>query len=180
MQMSFVACRMDICRRKLASRSGLRRHGSRPGNENMIVIRVLVVLAAIGAAPLIGQHRKSPIFESYRVKVFSGAPAAPAIAGEYEERYRQQIVDGVVRGDGVLRNGIEQPGVNFAGRYIVIQMSAGAPGLRMVIVDAITGKIIYPPISIQGVGGRSFDLPLLLGSTALPEIRSWSSGQTVG
>ena len=44
----------------------------------------------------------------------------------------------------------------------MIQMSAGAPGLRMVIVDAITGKIIYPPISIHGVGARSFDLPLLL------------------
>ena len=134
----------------------------------MSVKRVFVLLAAITAAPLIGQHRQPPAFESYKAKVFSGVPAAPVISGEYEERYHQQIVDGVVRGDGVLRDGIEQPGVNFAGRYIVIQMSAGAPGLRMVIVDAITGKIIYPPISIHGVGARSFDLPLLVEDNSVP------------
>jgi hypothetical protein len=31
----------------------------------------------------------------------------------------------------------------------------------MVIVDARNGDIYYPPISFEGVGARSFDLPLL-------------------
>ena len=82
------------------------------------------------------------------------------IFGEYEALYRQEIIDGVVMGYGVWRDGVEKPGVNFAGHYIVIRMSAGAPGLRMAIVDAITGTILYPPLSIDGIGVRNFDLPL--------------------
>ena len=31
----------------------------------------------------------------------------------------------------------------------------------MAIVDARTGDVYYPPISANGVGARSFDLPLL-------------------
>jgi hypothetical protein len=60
----------------------------------------------------------------------------------------------------VLRDGKEQKGPNFAGSLIVIQWGCGAPCLRMAIVNARTGEVYSPPISINGVGVQSFDLPL--------------------
>ena len=122
---------------------------------------VMTLMAAMAGEPLFGQSRPALPFEAYRVALFGGKPAVPVIFGEYEALYRQEIIDGVVMGYGVWRDGVEKPGVNFAGHYVVIRMSAGAPGLRMAIVDALTGTILYPPLSIHGIGVRNFDLPLL-------------------
>jgi hypothetical protein len=75
----------------------------------------------------------------------------------------------VTKGHGVVRDGKEQKGPNFAGNLIVIQWSCGAPCLRMAIVDARTGRVYYPPISINGVRAHSFDLPLLTIDGSVPQ-----------
>lgn len=92
---------------------------------------------------------------------FTGTPAAPKLAAPLEQRYANQIREGVAKGYGVFRDGKERKGPNFAGSLIAIQWGCGAPCLRMALVDARTGNVFYPPISINGLGAQSFDLPLL-------------------
>ncbi len=70
--------------------------------------------------------------------------------------FRTRIRDGVAKGLGVMREGKEQPGPNFAGQYVVIEWGCGSECGRMAIVDALTGKVYSPPISSEG-----FILPLL-------------------
>ena len=41
--------------------------------------------------------------------------------------------------------------------------------MRMTIVDARTGDLYYPPISFNGIGTRSFDLPLLTIGDSVPQ-----------
>lgn len=104
-----------------------------------------------------------PQFENYRAsEIFTGTPVAPKLVTRREQLYADQIRDGVEKGYGALRDGQEQIGPNFAGHLVVIQWGCGAPCMRMAIVDARTGDVYYPPISINGVGARSFDLPLLI------------------
>jgi hypothetical protein len=89
-----------------------------------------------------------PRFEDYPVTdVFKGTPAAPIFATAEQGRFRGLISDGVTHGIGVLREGKEQPGPNFAGRYIAITWSCGSPCGRMAIVDAATGNIYNAPLS---------------------------------
>jgi len=102
-------------------------------------------------------------------EVFTGTPAAPKLVTPPEQNYGNQIRDGVEKGYGVFRDGKEQKGPNFAGNLIVIQWGCGAPCLRMAIVDARSGEVYYPPISINGVGARSFDLPLLMIGDSVPQ-----------
>ena len=111
-----------------------------------------------------------PRFEDYPVKETSiGALALPKLVRPMERKYSQEITDGVQNGYGVFREGKEQKGANFAGSLIVIQWGCGAPCKRMVIVNATTGDIYYPPISFSGVGTKSFDLPLLMVGNSYPE-----------
>ena len=51
----------------------------------------------------------------------------------------------------------------------MIQWGCGAPCMRMSMVDARTGELYYPPISFNGVGARSFDLPLLTVGKSVPQ-----------
>ena len=53
----------------------------------------------------------------------------------------------MAKGIGVLRDGKEQPGPNFAGHYIVVTWPCGSPCEMMAIVDAATGKVYSPPLS---------------------------------
>jgi len=103
-----------------------------------------------------------PKFEDYRATdAFTGTPAVPKMVTPLDQIYVDQIRDGVENGYGVFRDGKEQKGPNFGGSLIVIQWGCGAPCIRMAIVDARSGDLHYPPISLDGVGARSFDLPLL-------------------
>jgi hypothetical protein len=85
------------------------------------------------------------------------------------QSYADQIRDGVERGYGVFRGGKEEKGANFAGHLIVIQWGCGSPCMRMAVVDARTGDVYYPPISFDGVGAQSFDLPLLTLPDSVPQ-----------
>ena len=111
-----------------------------------------------------------PRFEDYPVaEIFIGMPAAPKLITPQEQSYAEQIRDGVEHGFGVLRDGKEQKGPNFAGNLIVIRWGCGAPCLRMAIVDARSGDVYHPPISINGLGAHNFDLPLLMIGESVPQ-----------
>ena len=91
------------------------------------------------------------------------------MATPLEQTYADQIRDGVEKGYGVFRDGKEQKGANFAGSLVVIQWGCRAPCMRMALVDARTGDVYYPPISFNGLGTRSFDLPLLTVGNSVPQ-----------
>lgn len=110
------------------------------------VVRCLILLIA-AAVSLRAQAR--PRFEDYPVKeVFRGKPAAPIFASPEDRMYRTRIRQGVEKGWGVIREGKERPGVNFAGRFIVIEWGCGVPCVMMVMVDAPTGKIHHLPMAL--------------------------------
>jgi len=111
-----------------------------------------------------------PRFDDYKVsEIFAGTPAAPKFLTGMEQSYADQIRDGVEQGYGVLRGGKEEKGANFAGHLIVIQWGCGSPCMRMAVVDARTGDVHYPPISFEGIGAQSFDLPLLTLPDSVPQ-----------
>jgi len=61
-----------------------------------------------------------PRFEDYPVSgIFAGKPAAPIPATAEQRLYRTRIREGVALGMGVGRDGIDQPGPNFAGQPAV-------------------------------------------------------------
>lgn len=98
-------------------------------------------------------------FEDYPVKkIYTGVPAAPKITTPSQRRYRTVIRQGVAKGWGVERDDKDQPGPNFAGRMIVVQWSAGSPGMMMAMVDATTGEVYLPPLGMN----ETFALPFLV------------------
>lgn len=110
------------------------------------MIRIIVALFATynasGQAPL-------PRFEDYPVtKVFTGIPAAPILDTPEKRMFRTRIRDGVAKGVGVTREGVEQPGPNLAGHYIIVEWAFGSPGVMMAMVDAVSGRIYSIPLSV--------------------------------
>lgn len=107
------------------------------------IISFVSILCTIAAQPAV----KAPAFEDYPVtEIFKGTPVAPVLDTADQRDFRK-IQDGVTKGIGVLREGKEQPGPNFAGHYIVVTWSCGSPCGMTAIVDAATGKVYKPPIS---------------------------------
>jgi hypothetical protein len=54
-------------------------------------------------------------FESYRTdEIFQSSPVAPKISDPVHRKYRTRIRDGVEKGWGVFREGVEAKGPNFA------------------------------------------------------------------
>jgi hypothetical protein len=114
---------------------------------NRAAARIFPTLLAISTV----SAQQIPKFEDYPVtKIFTGTPAAPILATPQQRLYRTRIREGVSKGEGVWRDGQEQPGPNFAGHYIIISFGCGSPCELNAIVDAATGKIYNPPIS-QGL-----------------------------
>lgn len=139
-----------------------------PGSRALPLVQLLVILAALGWAQ--GRSGMPPRFEDYPVQeVFAGVPAAPKLTTPLARRYANEIREGVDNGYGVFRDGKEEKGPNFAGHLIVIQWACGSPCMRMAMVDARSGEVCYPPIAINGIGARSFDLPLLTFPGEVPQ-----------
>jgi hypothetical protein len=108
-----------------------------------VPLRILLALAAAWTA-----FAQIPRFEDYPVtETFKGTPAAPILATPQERLYSARIREGVSKGLGVMRDGIEKPGPNFAGHYIVVSWLCGLPCELNAIVDAVTGRIYGPPLS---------------------------------
>ena len=114
-------------------------------SEN-VPLRILLALTAAWTA-----SAQTPRFEDYPVpEIFKGTPTPPIIATPQQRLFRTRIREGVAKGDGVMRDGKEQPGPNFAGHYFVISWHCGAPCEMDPIVDAVTGRVYSPPLS-QGL-----------------------------
>lgn len=118
-----------------------------------------LLLLSVGCLSAQNHSGLVPRFEDYPAgAIFKGTPAALNLATSAERDYAEQISDEYT----VFREGKEAQGPNFAGSLFVVRWGCGAPCVRMAIVDAQTGRVHYPPISINGVGAQSFDLPLLV------------------
>ena len=92
-------------------------------------------------------------------RMFEGKPVPPNIVTPVQHRYRTRIREGVEKGWGVDRGGLEQskPGPNFAGDMIVIKWGCGAPCLMAALGNARTGEIYDPPLAVD----QTLALPLL-------------------
>jgi hypothetical protein len=112
----------------------------------LIVIRILVSLAASNAW---GQGFQGlPRFEDYPVtKIFTSTPAVPILDTPEKRMFRTRIRDGVAKGVGVTRDGVEQLGPNFAGHYIIVEWQCGSPCGMMAMVDAVNGEVFGLPLS---------------------------------
>jgi hypothetical protein len=141
---------------------------------------------AIGVVPLasmlaISTWAQSPTsrlprFEDYPVtELFKGTPAAPIIETSLQRMYRTRIREGATKGWGVFRDGKEQPGPNFAGHYLIIQWGCGTACLMMVVVDALTGRIYYLPLSVGELGNQRIGVPWFGYSPAELDFRVTSS-----
>jgi hypothetical protein len=79
-------------------------------------------------------------------KVFSGKPATAILNTRKARRFRTVIREGASRGP------------NFAGHYTVVPWGCGLDSFELVVVDAQTGKLYFPPfgcISLRGPYGES-------------------------
>ena len=99
------------------------------------VICVWLVGAALGALA----HEPYP-FDKYLVaRIFRGTPATPHLDTPRAREYRTRIRDGA------------SGGPNFAGHYTVVSWGCGTSCAVYVIVDAITGRVYWPPEISHGV-----------------------------
>jgi hypothetical protein len=118
----------------------------------------LILFSALAISAL-GKNTRGrlPRFEDYPAKEFSsGVLAAPKIVTPAQRMYRTRIREGVEKGWGVYRDGKDLKGPNFAGKMIVVRWGCGAPCLMMAMVDAETGEVYLPPLSVA----NTFALPL--------------------
>lgn len=118
---------------------------------------------------LLAAESKPITFEKYPVQPESKRlTIAPVVIDPVHGRYRTRIRNGVEKGWGVYRDNTEAKGPNFAGHMISIRWGCGTGCAAMVFVDARTGKIYNPPLSIGHLGEQRFGLPMFEGG--IPEI----------
>jgi hypothetical protein len=90
-----------------------------------------------------------PPSEDYPVAksdMFKGKPAVPALDTRRARMYKTVITEGA------------KEGPDFAGRYTVVTWGAGMGNFSMVVVDAKTGKLFYPPF--ESVSRAAYGLPI--------------------
>src|SRR5262245_41667594 len=106
-------------------------------------------------------------FDNYRTdEAFRSAPAAQKITNPIHRNYRTRIRVGVEKGWGVFHGDVEAKGPNFAGHMIVVRWGCGTGCAAMVLVDARTGDIYNPPLSIGRMGEQHIGLPMFQGGIA--------------
>jgi len=97
----------------------------------------------------------TPRFEDYPVtETFTGTPAAPILDTSEQRMFRTRIRNGALKGEGVVdsitKRLLTKPGINFAGKYVVITWGCGSQCVMMATVDAKTGSVYPPPLSEKG------------------------------
>jgi len=118
------------------------------------------VVLALLIQSLVWSESASLRFDGYPAGgLYQGDPAALKLDTPLAQMYAAEIEDGIT--DAHNR-------ANFAGHFIVAKWGCGAPCLRAAIVDAQTGEIFFPPITFEGAGPQSFDLPLLTIGREVP------------
>jgi hypothetical protein len=105
-----------------------------------------------------------PRFEDFPAnKVFSGTPVAPKLLEPWAKMYRTRIEQGVTNPDSAFRRQeyVKSTGPNFAGHYFVLNWGCGTGCMMLVVVDAISGRVFPPPLSIGNQGNQKIGLPML-------------------
>jgi len=95
------------------------------------------------------RNLRLPASDDYPVAksdVFKGTPAVPVLQGKRARMYKTVITNGA------------KEGPDFAGRYTVVTWGAGMGNFSMVVVDAKTGKLFYPPF--ESIGLAAYGLPI--------------------
>ncbi len=129
------------------------------------ILMIAAVVSGWAQGPL-------PRFEDFPVtETFKGKPAAAVITSPEERHYRTRIRQGVEKGWGVIRDGKDQPGPNFAGHYLIIEWGCGVPCVMMVMVDARTGKIHRLPLAMGTEGDQKLGIPFFGLRSAEVEFR---------
>ena len=107
---------------------------------------------------------EAPRFEDYpSSSPFKGIAAPPRLIEPWAKRYRTRIRDGVSKDYGAFRGSeyVDSKGPNFAGHYFVVNWGCGSGCLMMVIVDATTGHVYPPPLSVVTMGIQKIVIPNL-------------------
>jgi hypothetical protein len=74
-------------------------------------------------------------FADYPVSsIYRGQTAAPQLQSKWAKTYRTMI-----------RDGVKDEGVNFAGHYSLVIWGCGSSCMSFAIVDVITGQVFDPP-----------------------------------
>ena len=90
----------------------------------------------------------APKSEDFAVtKFFTGKPAPVVLETKKARLYRT-----------VIREGASE-GPNFAGHYTVVAWGCGMDSFELAVVDAVSGKIFFPPFECVTLAG-GFGLPL--------------------
>lgn len=121
-------------------------------------VPIILILIAWSPLPTWAQQagtQNAPRFEDYPVtETFAGTPAAPILATSEQRMFRTRIRNGALKGEGVVdsisKRLLTKPGINFAGKYVVIMWGCGSQCVMMATVDAKTGGVYPPPLSEKG------------------------------
>jgi hypothetical protein len=109
-------------------------------------------------------QQKPPAFEDFSSrKIFTGTPVPPQLIEPWAKMYHTRISDGVAKPDGAFRGFeyVASKGPNFAGHYFVINWGCGSGCLMLVVVDALTGHVYPPPLSVGDAGNQKIGIPKL-------------------
>jgi hypothetical protein len=136
------------------------------------VVPIAVFCWVLESSSLAQRNDTAFQFENYRSdEVFQSGSVAPKITDPVHRKYRTRIRDGVEKGWGAFREGVETIGPNFAGHMIAVRWGCGTGCAAMVFVDARTGKIFNPPLPIGRIGDQQIGLPMFHGGIAEVEYR---------
>jgi hypothetical protein len=103
-----------------------------------LLLALLCVIFSMATA--LAQTNEPLRFEDFPAPVFKGRPAALKLHGSKEARnFRTRLREGAGRG------------VNFAGRYTVVQWGCGTACLQVAFIDAKTGAVFFPA-ELNGFG----------------------------
>jgi hypothetical protein len=124
------------------------------------IASMLVLILFIGTAA--GQAWP---FQQYPATVWHGVPARPKLETPLAKQHPT-----------IIRKGVKQ-GVNFAGRYRVIDWGCGSSCGVYVIVDVLTGRVFEPPeisrgvdLGVAGPEFRSNSTLMVVASCPIPEV----------
>jgi hypothetical protein len=98
---------------------------------------LLLLAGSTTAQKSVGTSKSQPTFRQYPAFAdFKGTPAKPQLNTDLEHHYRTQIRTQARRGP------------NFAGHFTVASWSCGSPCGKFVIIDARSGTIYDPDITL--------------------------------
>jgi hypothetical protein len=130
-------------------------------------VAIAAICSLLEGSALAQRGERPFAFESYRTdEVVQSSPVSPKITDPIHRKYRTRIRDGVEKGWGAFREGVEARGPNFAGHMIAVRWGCGTGCAAMVFVDARTGNVYNPPLAIGPMGDQRIGLPMFQGGIA--------------